>query len=70
MDAGTAGARKARVRRGSSGKSGGAWIIYFYRTRAGEIYLIMIYVKNEQEDLTNEQRKEIRQFIEAADKAP
>jgi len=29
----------------------------------------MIYAKNEQEDLTNEQRKAIRQFIEAADKA-
>jgi len=62
---GTGGARKARARRGSRGKSGGARIIYFYRTHAGEIYFIMIYAKSVQKELTDAQKKEIGQIIVA-----
>ena len=66
--AGTGGARKARVRRGARGKSGGARVVYFYRPRAAEIYLIMIYAKSDQKELTNAQKKEIRQIIATIDR--
>jgi hypothetical protein len=65
--AGTGGARKARAGRGSRGRSGGVRVIYFYRTRAGEIFFIMIYAKSAQEELSDAQRKEIRQIVAAID---
>ncbi len=46
MIAGTGGARKAQVARGSRGKSGGARIIYYVVTRRGVLYLIDIYTKS------------------------
>ncbi len=58
--AGTGGARKARVRRGSRGKSGGARIIYFLRAQSGRIYLMTIYAKSEREDLTHDEKRALR----------
>jgi hypothetical protein len=62
---GTGGARKARVRRGSRGKSGGARIIYFFRARSGRIYLMAVYAKSEQEDLTDEEKRTLRDAASA-----
>lgn len=62
---GSGGARKARARRGSRGRSGGVRVIYFYRTHAGEIYFIMIYAKSAQKELADAQKKEIKQIIGA-----
>ena len=63
MIAGTGGARKARVARGSRGKSGGARIIYYVVSRRGVLYLIDIYAKSAKEDLTDAEKHEIRRLI-------
>lgn len=62
---GTGGARKARVARGSRGKSGGARVIYFAWTNRGVLYFMDIYAKNEKEDVTDAEKKEFRRTIEA-----
>ena len=62
---GTGGARKARAARGGRGKSGGVRIIYFVVSQRGVIYLIDIYAKNEKEDLTDAERREIRKLVAA-----
>jgi hypothetical protein len=61
--AGTGGARKARVARGSRGKSGGARIVYYVVSRRGVLYLIDIYAKSAKEDLTDAEKHEIRRLI-------
>lgn len=63
--AGTGGARKARVRRGSRGKSGGARIIYFFRAKSERVYLMAIYAKSEREDITDAEKHELRAAITA-----
>lgn len=60
---GTGGARKARAARGSSGKSGGARIIYYYMLTGEAIYLLDIYAKNEQENITEASKKVFRAFV-------
>jgi len=62
---GTAGVRKARVAdptRGK-GKSGGFRYMYYYIERDGQVFLLMIFSKNEQADLTNVQKKMLKQAI-------
>jgi hypothetical protein len=62
--AGTGGARKARAGRGGRGKSGGARIIYVM-TRKGMLYLLDVYAKSAKEDLTDAEKREIRNLIAA-----
>ncbi len=50
--AGTGGVRKARAARGSSGKSGGVRIIYYYRSSRGKLFLLTVYAKSHQADLS------------------
>jgi hypothetical protein len=62
---GTAGVRKARVAdptRGK-GKSGGFRYMYYFIERDGQIFLLMIFNKNEQADLTTAQKKTLKQAI-------
>ena len=62
---GTAGVRKARVAdptRGK-GKRGGLRYMYYYIERDGQIFLLLIFGKNEQADLTPQQKKALRQAI-------
>lgn len=63
--AGTGGCRKARAARGGRGKSGGARIIYFYRSSAGEIYFLAVYAKNEKENISDDDKKALRRFVKA-----
>ena len=58
--AGTGSFRKIRWNRSGMGKRGGIRIIYYNVTRNGRIYLALIYPKNEQDDLTEEQRKALK----------
>ena len=60
---GTGGCRKARAARGGRGKSGGARIIYYYLSRRGLLYWIDIYAKSAKEDLSDAEKKEIRQLV-------
>ena len=70
---GTGGVRKARWTRQSKGKSGGVRVIYYYWRRIEEItaegldpevYLLSIYAKNDQSDMTAADRKAARKFVE------
>jgi hypothetical protein len=62
---GTGGARKIRSALPNIGKSGGIRIIYFDITHLGKLLLILCYPKSKQDDLTHEQKKQVRAVIEA-----
>ena len=55
---------KKRIALSGMGKRGGIRIIYYNVTRNGRIYLALIYPKNEQDDLTEEQRKALKLLSE------
>lgn len=61
---GTGGIRKLRVAAKGHGKRGGARIIYYHFVSASQIALLMIYPKNEQHDLTAEERKALKAVVE------
>lgn len=61
---GTGGLRKVRVALTGRGKRGGARVIYYYFTAASQIALLMIYAKNERDDLSSAQREALRRIIE------
>jgi hypothetical protein len=63
---GTAGVRKARVANPARGKGkrGGFRYLYFYIEQEGQIFLLMIFSKDEQDDLTREQKKELAKAVQ------
>ena len=63
--AGTGGVRKARWGRQGKGKRGGVRAIYYFWSADDEVYLITVYAKSEKTDLTAEDRKAARLFVEA-----
>ena len=63
--AGTGGVRKARAARGSSGKSGGVRIIYYYRSSRGKLFLLTVYAKSHQADLSAADKKSLRQIVKS-----
>ncbi|CAH4916273.1 Toxin HigB-2 [Klebsiella pneumoniae] len=46
------------------GKRGGVRVIYYNVTKKGRIYLALIYPKNEQDELNQEQKKMLRQVAD------
>lgn len=56
---GTSGVRKSRVAEPArgKGKSGGFRYMYYYIERDGQIFLLMVFNKNEQDNLTEKQKK-------------
>jgi hypothetical protein len=61
----TGGVRKARWGRAGKGKSGGVRVIYYYFLRDGEIYMLSVYAKNEQADMSADDKKAARNFVGA-----
>jgi hypothetical protein len=61
----TGGVRKARAARGSSGKSGGVRIIYYYRSSRGKLFLLTVYAKSHQADLSAADKKSLRQIVKS-----
>ena len=62
---GTSGVRKSRVAdptRGK-GKSGGFRYMYYYIERDGQIFLLMVFNKDEQDNLTKNQKKTLSNLI-------
>ncbi len=57
---GTGGVRKTRLKSASKGKRGGFRVCYFYFQVKERIYLFHIFGKNEQENLTEEEKKILR----------
>ena len=64
MVPGTKGVRKARWPRPGMGKSGGIRLIYFFWVEPNAVVLITAYAKNEKENLTDGDKKEIRKIVE------
>tara|TARA_B100000745_G_scaffold26448_1_gene17238 strand:- start:1428 stop:1760 length:333 start_codon:yes stop_codon:yes gene_type:complete len=62
---GTGGLRKIRVAASGRGKRGGSRVIYYYLDRYSRFYLLTIYGKNEMSDLSSDQKKLLRAFMEA-----
>ncbi|MGC0773054.1 MAG: type II toxin-antitoxin system RelE/ParE family toxin [Candidatus Acidiferrum sp.] len=58
------GVRKARIANPGRGKGkrGGYRYLYLYLERRQHIHLLLLLDKNEQEDATEEQRRQIRQW--------
>jgi hypothetical protein len=52
-----------RLKSASRGKSGGFRVCYYDVTRKNEIYLLMIYAKNQQENLTAEDKKDFKALV-------
>jgi mRNA-degrading endonuclease RelE of RelBE toxin-antitoxin system len=61
---GLKGVRKIRWGRGRSGKRGGVRVIYLYTVVNETVYLLTIYAKGQQEDLTPSDRKAILAVVE------
>ena len=61
---GTGGLRKVRWRQEGRGKSGGVRVIYYWMTKNEQIYMLYIYQKTKQEDLTSEQVKVLKSIVE------
>jgi hypothetical protein len=69
---GTGGVRKLRYAAHGRGKSGGVRVIYYFYDEDNPLYAIFLYGKNEQANLTPEQKKEVAALaatIKAAAKA-
>lgn len=62
---GVSGARKVRIPLEGRGKSGGGRVIYVDIVVREQIYLLLAYPKNVQENLTSDQKKVLRKLIEA-----
>ncbi len=60
----TGGCKKIRWNRKGMGKRGGVRIIYYVRTASGRLYLLLMYPKNAQSDLTQEQKSQIKSAIQ------
>jgi len=62
---GTNGARKARFALAGKGKSAGIRVIYIDIVLKEQVYMILCYPKSRQDNLTNEQRKRVKELVEA-----
>lgn len=59
----TGGVRKIRVAREGRGKSGGARVAYLYLEVNERIFLLLAFAKNEQANLTAEQKRRMRELV-------
>jgi hypothetical protein len=57
------GLRKLRWSLRGSGKRGGVRVIYFNRLNRGEIWLLAIYAKGDQETITSDQLRGLRDAL-------
>lgn len=61
---GSGGLRKLRWSAPGSGKRGGVRVIYYLLAPRRQILLLMMYRKNEQDDLSPEQLRALRMLVE------
>jgi mRNA-degrading endonuclease RelE of RelBE toxin-antitoxin system len=61
---GSGGLRKKRWSLGGKGKRGGSRVIYYWAVTKEQILMLMIYAKNEKDDLTTAQLKILKRIIE------
>jgi hypothetical protein len=63
---GSGGVRKVRWSRRGTGKSGGVRVLYFTRTEAGEIWLLLIYAKSAVDNIPGHILKILKEEMENA----
>jgi mRNA-degrading endonuclease RelE of RelBE toxin-antitoxin system len=61
---GSGGMRKIRWAGTGRGKRGGLRVIYYWWTAKDRISMLLVYPKNEQDDLNAEQMKQLRKALE------
>jgi hypothetical protein len=61
---GGGGIRKLRWAASGRGKSGGARIIYYWQAAQDKILMLTAYAKGAQQDLTDEQVRDLRRVVE------
>ncbi len=61
---GSGGLRKIRWSIPGKGKSGGVRIIYYWAKAKEIILMLLMYSKNEQDDLSNKQLKMLKSLVE------
>lgn len=61
---GSGGLRKLRWRFRGKGKSGGLRIIYYWDPADSVVYLLFVYPKSRQEDLTPDQLRLLRRIVQ------
>lgn len=60
---GSGGLRKLRWKLPGRGKRGGARVIYFWRSREGQIFLLFMYPKNVRSDLSPSELRTLRKLV-------
>jgi len=60
---GSGGLRKIRWRMRGRGKRGGARVIYYWKSGAGQIFLLFLYPKNVRSDLSPSELRSLRRLI-------
>ena len=60
---GAGGIRKVRWSAEGRGKRGGIRVIYYHWSQTGRLYMLYAYAKNEQSDLTPEQKRVLKRLI-------
>jgi hypothetical protein len=60
---GSGGLRKIRWSRAGMGKRGGLRVIYFWEAQSETFYMLMVYRKNDQEDLTPKQVATLQRLV-------
>ena len=65
---GTGGARKMRIQIENRGKTGGGRVIYVDVFEKEKLYFLLAYPKNVQDNLTPDQKKQVRKLVEAIKK--
>lgn len=61
---GSGGCRKVRWSRTGTGKSGGVRVIYFTRLEAGELWMLLAYLKGQKDSIPGHLLKAIREELE------
>ena len=61
---GTGGVRKLRWGRGGRGKSGGVRVIYYYHSELMPLYLLTLFAKNEQDNLSKAERNDLAKLVD------
>jgi mRNA-degrading endonuclease RelE of RelBE toxin-antitoxin system len=62
---GSGGLRKLRWSGSGRGKRGGSRVIYYWLKDEEIIFMLLIYLKNESEDLTQDQIKILKSIVES-----
>jgi len=61
---GTGGVRKLRWGKGGRGKSGGVRVVYYFHDERLPLYLLTLFAKNEQANLTADERRTLSALVD------